>query len=160
MESQSQDSGTGRVKKPFNKKNWRDKKYNHGHKVEQWRDKHKIAVKMRYKRMLKKEQKKNPHNSQPEDAAKVSKGVASNSKPKSGFSKARDEFTKKELSKEKKKEEFMRKQKEKAEAVKKYKEKKSVRLKVLNSKTKRGQPVMAGRMELLLAKIQEQCQND
>ena len=29
--------------------------------------------------------------------------------------------------------------------------------KALRAVTKRGQPVMAGRMELLLAKIQEQC---
>ena len=29
--------------------------------------------------------------------------------------------------------------------------------KALRAKTKRGQPVLAGRMELLLAKIQEQC---
>ena len=147
------------MKKPFNKKIWRDKKYNHGHKVEQWREKHKVAVKMRYKRMLKKEQKKNP-DFKPENTAKPINNIYNVPKHKTAFSKARQQFNEKELKKEKKKEEFLRKQSEKEEAIKKYKEKKAARLKVLNSKTRRGQPVMAGRMELLLAKIQEQCQDD
>ena len=154
-----QNSSEGKAKKPFNKKNWRDKKYNHGHKVDQWREKHKLAVKMRYKRMLKKEQRKNP-DSNPETQKINSKHVPVKAKVKTGLSKAREQFSQKEINRKKKKEEFARKQAEKAEAIQKYKEKKNVRLKVLNSKTKRGQPVMAGRMELLLAKIQEQCQND
>merc|ERR1711915_519824 len=131
-------------------------KYNHGHKVDQWREKHKLAAKMKYKRMLKKEQRKNS-DSNPENVYINSKHVP---KAKTGLSKAREQFSQKEINRKKKKEEFVRKQAEKAEAIQKYKEKKNVRLKVLNSKTKRGQPVMAGRMELLLAKIQEQCQND
>ena len=154
-----QESAGGKVKKPFNKKIWRDKKYNHGHKVEQWREKHKVAVKMRYKRMLKKEQKKNP-DFKPGNITKPDKAISNVPKHKSAFSKARQQFNEKELNKKKKKEEFIKKQSEKEEAIKKYKEKKTARLKVLNSKTKRGQPVMAGRMELLLAKIQEQCQDD
>ena len=154
-----QEAAAGKVKKPFNKKIWRDKKYNHGHKVEQWREKHKVAVKMRYKRMLKKEQKKNP-DFKPESTTKPNTNISNVPKHKSAFSKARQQFHEKELNKKKKNEEFVRKQSEKEEAIKKYKEKKTARLKVLNSKTKRGQPVMAGRMELLLAKIQEQCQDD
>ena len=55
---------------------------------------------------------------------------------------------------------LLRKQEEKKAAVKKYKEKKAERLKILNAKTKRGQPKMGGRIELLLAKIEEQCKND
>ena len=154
-----QEYPAGKVKKPFNKKIWRDKKYNHGHKVEQWREKHKVAVKMRYKRMLKKEQKKNP-DFKPENTAKPNNNISNVPKHKTAFSKARQQFNEKELNKKKKKEEFVRKQSEKEEAIKKYKEKKAAKLKVLNSKTRRGQPVMAGRMELLLAKIQEQCQDD
>ena len=155
-----QEVAAGKVRKPFNKKIWRDKKYNHGHKVEQWREKHKVAVKMRYKRMLKKEQKKNP-DFKPENTGKPNhKNISNISQHKSAFSKARQQFNEKELNKKKKQEEFSRKQSEKEEAIKKYKEKKTAKLKVLNSKTRRGQPVMAGRMELLLAKIQEQCQDD
>ena len=118
---------------------------------------------MRYKRILKKEQKKNPDfkPDKPENTDKPNnKNISNVPKHKSAFSKARQQFNEKELNKKKKNEEFSRKQSEKEEAIKKYKEKKTARLKVLNSKTKRGQPVMAGRMELLLAKIQEQCQDD
>ena len=62
--------------------------------------------------------------------------------------------------KEQKKQEYLKRQGEKNEAIKKYKEKKAERFKILNAKTKRGQPKMAGRIELLLAKIEEQCKND
>ncbi len=51
-------------------------------------------------------------------------------------------------------EERRRKEQERQEAIKKYKQKKADKFKVLSKKTKRGQPVMAGRMELLLQKIQ------
>ena len=45
---------------------------------------------------------------------------------------------------------------EKQEAIKAYKKKKAERFKVLSKKTKRGQPIMAGRMEMLLEKIKAQ----
>lgn len=54
----------------------------------------------------------------------------------------------------KKKEEIKRKQLEKEEALKKYKEKRAETYKKLCKKTKKGQPVMKDRMELLLQKIQ------
>merc|ERR1719282_1645289 len=76
------------------------------------------------------------------------------------LSKAKDQYKKKMSQKELKKEEFIKNQKEKEEAMKKSKEKKAARLKVLNAKTKRGQPKMGGRIELLLAQIEEQCKND
>ncbi len=47
-----------------------------------------------------------------------------------------------------------RRHEERTEAINKYKERKAERYKVLSKKTKKGQPVMAGRMELLLQKIQ------
>eukprot|EP00092_Neocalanus_flemingeri_P096625 GFUD01123019.1.p1 GENE.GFUD01123019.1~~GFUD01123019.1.p1 ORF type:complete len:107 (+),score=34.94 GFUD01123019.1:33-323(+) len=63
-------------------------------------------------------------------------------------------------SKQKKQEEILNRQKEKEEAIKKYKEKKAVKMKALSAKTRRGQPVMAGRIEMLLEQIQEQCKDD
>merc|ERR1719153_111509 len=74
-----------------------------------------------------------------------------------GFNKAKRKFDEKLANKEKKQLEIQRRQKEKEEAIKKYKEKKAVKMKALTAKTKRGQPVMAGRIELLLEQIQEQC---
>ena len=44
---------------------------------------------------------------------------------------------------------------ERVEALKEYKRKKEEKFKVLSRKTKRGQPVMGARMEMLLEKIQQ-----
>ena len=147
--------GGEKVKKPFNKKVWRDKKYGHSHKVEQWKEKHKLAAKMKYKRLLRKEQRNNP-NLVPVADKKQQNGP----KDKKFVSKAHSQFNQKISQKRQKKEEFLKRQKEKEEAIKNYKEKKAARLKVLNAKTKRGQPKMGGRIELLLAQIEEQCKND
>ena len=144
-------------KKPFNKKIWRDKKYGHSHKVDQWKEKHKHAAKFKYKRLLKKEQKNNPNFVPVTDKKKFSKDKSSNN---FALNKAKNKYNDSVAKKQSKKEEFLRKQEEKNEAVKKYKEKKAARLKVLNAKNKRGQPKMGGRIELLLAKIEEQCKND
>merc|ERR1711862_219182 len=103
---------------------WSEKKYGHVHKVDQWKDKHKLAAKMKYKRLLKKEEKNNPNF--------VSVNKENNP-------------SREKNKKQQKEEEFLRKQEEKKEAVKKYKEKKAERLKILNAKTKRGQPKMGGR---------------
>ena len=147
-------------KRPFNKKAWRDKKYGHSHKVDEWKKEHRFAAKMKYKRMLKKEQKNNP-NFVPtiKDNNASDHNIKADSR-KTAFSKAKEKFNEKVAQKQQKQEEFLRRQEEKNEAVKKYKEKKAARLKVLNAKTKRGQPKMGGRIELLLAKIEEQCAND
>lgn len=52
-------------------------------------------------------------------------------------------------------EEIIRKKEERNKALKKYKEKKIHAFKALSKKTKKGQPVMKGRIEMLLEKIQE-----
>ena len=159
MEADGSSSKNSKVKKPFNKKVWRDKKYGHSHKVDQWKEKHKIAAKMKLKRVMKKEQKDNP-NFVPLQQKKFSHLNGDHKLKPNSLSKAKDQFKKKMSQKELKKEEFIKNQKEKEEAMKKYKEKKAARLKVLNAKTKRGQPKMGGRIELLLAQIEEQCKND
>ena len=142
-------------KKPFNKQRWREKKYGHSHKVEKWKENHKNAAKMKYQRLLKKEQKNNPN------FVYVKKDQNKHSTdPRSSKLNEKDIYNQKVSSKELKKQEFLKKQQEKSEAIKKYKEKKIERFKVLNSKTKKGQPRMGGRIELLLAKIEEQCKND
>lgn len=52
-------------------------------------------------------------------------------------------------------EENARAKAEREEALKKYQEKKIHTFKVLSQKTKKGQPVMKGRLEMLLEKIQQ-----
>ena len=61
----------------------------------------------------------------------------------------------KQAEKKQKEEEKKRRFLERAEALKAYKEKKAERFKTLSKKTRRGQPVMAGRMEMLLEKIKQ-----
>jgi len=155
-----------KTKKPFNKAEWRAKKYGHGHKVDQWRDKHKMSMARSYHKMLKKEEKKalhlkggtskNPNLEPIGDKRSFGTDMKAHTS-KSGFSRAKNKFEEKIAQREKKKEEFIQRQKEKEEAIKKYKEKKAMKMKVLKAKTKRGQPVMAGRMELLLAQIEKSC---
>merc|ERR1739842_238570 len=160
----------GQSKKPFDKVAWRRKKYSHGHKVDQWREKQKMSMARTYHKMLKKDEKKslymkgggqsgNP-NLQPigEKKSLVDKKEIF-AKHKSGFSKAKRKYEEKIIAKQKRKEEFSKRQEEKEEAIRKYKEKKALKMKALTAKTKRGQPVMAGRMELLLEQIQQQCRD-
>ncbi|GFT64482.1 hypothetical protein NPIL_210081 [Nephila pilipes] len=52
------------------------------------------------------------------------------------------------------------KRKEREEAITRYKEKKLENFKKLSQRTKRGQPVMKGRLEILLEKIKKTVNND
>lgn len=56
--------------------------------------------------------------------------------------------------------EVQQRKEEKAKAFQQFKAKKTERNKVITHKTKRGQPVMKGRMEMMLSKIQAQVAND
>merc|ERR1712210_52861 len=145
----------------FDKAKYREKKYSHVKKLNDWKKNHKIDAERKYKKMLRKEEKKNQFlaKSNPNMQPLGQKSVHSKTenKQKSGLNKAKKTFEEKVAAKRKAEEEAEKKQKEKEEAVKRYKEKKAQKSKALRAVTKRGQPVMAGRMELLLAKIQEQC---
>ena len=74
---------------------------------------------------------------------------------KKSFRQAKEEFEKRKKNAEKKEKAEQRKQKyvERQEAIKEYKTKKAERYKILSKKTSKGQPLMAGRMEMLLEKI-------
>ena len=202
----------GKEKLPFvfDKAKYREKKYSHVKKLNDWKKNHKIEAERKYKKMLRKEEKKNQFlaksnpNMQPlgQKSANIN---GTENRQLSGLKKAKKTFEDKVAAKKKAEEEAEKRRKEKEEAVKKYKEKKVMLLlqeiwlepkvglhvwcvkstdmkltfllvhsqkflsdniithlqaqksKALRAVTKRGQPVMAGRMELLLAKIQEQC---
>lgn len=70
------------------------------------------------------------------------------------FFKAKREYQRKQEEKKKRIEEAIRVKAERAEALRNYKEKKMRNFKVLSKKTRKGQPVMKGRIEMLLEKIQ------
>ena len=155
----------GKEQKPFvfDKAKYRQKKYSHAHKLGDWKKNHKLEAGRKYKKLLRKEEKKTLYNEK-KNANMEPIGVKPvkkpESEPMSGMSKAKKVYEEKVKSKQNMEDERKKKQLEKEEAVKRYKEKKAVKTKALRAVTKKGQPVMAGRMELLLAKIQEQCKDD
>lgn len=71
------------------------------------------------------------------------------------FHKAKQEYRRKVDEKKKRIEEAARIKAEREEALKNYKQKKIRNFKVLSKKTKKGQPVMKGRIEMLLERIQQ-----
>lgn len=74
---------------------------------------------------------------------------------KKSFRQTKEDFERRKKQAEKKQKEEERKQKflERKEAMEQYKAKKNERYKVLSKKTKKGQPLMSGRIEMLLEKI-------
>lgn len=72
------------------------------------------------------------------------------------FHKARQEFLDKRNEQWRQEEEAFRVKAEREEALKKYKEKRMQTYKQLSRKTRKGQPVMNVRLEMLLEKIQQQ----
>lgn len=69
---------------------------------------------------------------------------------------AKLEYKKKVAEREQKKQEAIRRKEEMEVARKKYKEKKLHRYKKLSKKNNRGQPLMSGRIELMLEKLMEE----
>lgn len=82
-------------------------------------------------------------------------GEKKDKKPSFKVTKLEFERRKKKAEKMEKAAEKKRQHEERVEALKTYKTKKEEKFKVLSRKTKRGQPVMAARMEMLLEKIQQ-----
>lgn len=174
-------------KKPFDKKKYRLQKYSKKYQLQQWEDKRKKAVLHSYYKTLKEDQ-FSPRNKIHEDSANKTDAVEENEKngindekildidksnePEDAhpniskgqrtkpFRKAHQEFQRIKEEKEKKKEQLLKKKMEKEEALQKYKQKKVEKFKKLNKKTKKGQPIMKDRMEMLLEKIQNSIEQD
>lgn len=70
------------------------------------------------------------------------------------------EHQKREIEKQKRQEDFKHKKEEKAKKFNEFRKRKMERNKILGQKTQRGQPVMKGRMEMLLNKIQYQMSKE
>lgn len=71
------------------------------------------------------------------------------------FQRAKALYKKKIEEKMQRQEETLNKRKEAEEAKKKYKERRLYRFKKLNQKTKKGQPLMRGKIELMLESLQQ-----
>lgn len=154
-------------KKPFDKKQWRLKKYSKKYKLEEWESNRKRIIERRYNRELKKqpsfdvqkiykeaeEEENEETNEEEEMQTDTNKGRKKRMNYKEMIEKIKQD-------KEKAREEAIKKKQEKKEKLEQYKRKKAEKNRILSKRTKRGQPIMKGRLELLLQQIQETCANN
>ncbi|XP_033326937.1 uncharacterized protein LOC117220774 [Megalopta genalis] len=144
------------ARKPFDKKKYRAQKYSNKYKINQWEERRKKAILRNYYKDLDKSQRQDPKFS-----LKTANQNEDNQPTKkvSAFYKAKQEYLRKKDEKRKRIEEIVRTKAERQEALNKYKQKRTQTYKKLSKKTKKGQPVMKDRLEMLLEKIQNQVSN-
>jgi len=155
-------------KKPFDKKKWRENKYSHKAKVGKWNDKRNQSIQNKYFRMLKKSGNGADSNltplGTPKAKSKAAAGGGEGQKGEEGpikkgsFKQSKLEFERRQKKAEKMEKAAVKKRQheERVEAIKEYKKRKEDKFKnVLSRKTKKGQPVMAVRMDMLLEKIKQ-----
>ncbi|XP_076766966.1 uncharacterized protein LOC143433512 [Xylocopa sonorina] len=149
----TENMGAGR--KLFNKKNYRIQKYSNKYKINQWEERRKKAILRNFYKELDKDQNQNlqkpsvfKNNEQNENVKQPKKTSA--------FHKAKQEFLNKKDEKKRQMEQVSRMKAKREEAVEKYKKERMQAYKKLSKKTKKGQPVMKDRIEILLEKIERQ----
>lgn len=156
-------------KKPFDKKLFRLKKYSKKYKLDQWEEKRKKTLLREYHKSLKdenepkldvakiyeEEEEEETANTQLHENNEDKLETEGKSKKKKPFLKPHERFQKMKEEKEKKKEEMMQKKAERDKAIKKAKKERFERNKKLSQKTRKGQPIMRYRMEMLLEKIEQ-----
>lgn len=161
------------TKKPFDKKNWRFKRYNKKFKIEQWKEVRKTRMLRQYDKTLKKnkpvainfeEESEDPEENAIQGTEQTGKLRNNSDTVKnleesdvvqiSAFSKRKKAYQGDE-EKEDKQIEYLKRKAAKEAAAKEYKRKKLEKYKKLNQKTRKGQPVMKGRIEVLLEEIEK-----
>ena len=90
--------------------------------------------------------------------ANIPKNSASKGKKTSAFHRAQQRLEEQKKLKNEAEMAFQKKREEREAKLKAYKEKKDKRSNVIKAKNKKGQPLMGGRIELLLEKIQSSMQ--
>ena len=138
-----------------------------------WQDRHKASMMHKYKKVLKKEtggidvaklynETSSNTNNQGKSLAdkddNVPKTSASKGKKTSAFHRAQQRLEEQKRLKNEAEMTFQKKREEREAKLKAYKEKKDKRSNVIKAKNKKGQPLMGGRIELLLEKIQNSMQ--
>ena len=121
--------------------------------VDQWKQRRNQGIQNKYFRMLKKQRGKDDANKTPLGSKKTTEN---NSRSKS-FKETKLDFErrKKKAEKMEKAAERKRQFEERKQALIDYKKRKLEKIKILSKKTKKGQPNMGARMEMLLHKIKE-----
>ncbi|XP_071452641.1 thyroid transcription factor 1-associated protein 26 homolog [Hetaerina americana] len=144
-------------KKPFDKKKWRERTYSKKFKIQQWEERRKKGIIREYLKELKKSKLETSSLHTDNQRITSSAGESSGKRKPSAYQFAQQEYERKKQEKQQRREEAIRRKAEKQEALEKYKQKKMERYKKLSKKTKKGQPVMKDRIEMLLEKIQSEC---
>lgn len=165
-----------KFKKPFDKKKWRIQKYSKKYKLEQWENERKKTVLQEYYKQIKDEPKydvqkiyeqygeeDDNENNLNKDLQESRNEVQHESKVQLGsskqklkrFKKAGEQFQRLKEDAIKRNEEMANEKLKREEAKNQYKAQKLDKLKKLNKKTKKGQPIMKYRMEMLLEQIQK-----
>lgn len=176
----SEKEGTSK-KKPFDKKKYRLKKYSKKYKIDQWEQKRKRTVLNEYYKQIKDDkttsdvqkiyeqydseenegsssvQEKNDNENNLNEDLSMKKRRGTNRKKV--FKKSHEEFQQVREENARRKEEIEKKEAERAEIIKQQKLKRFERNKLLNKKTRKGQPIMKHRMEMLLEQIQHSLES-
>ncbi|XP_034937634.1 rRNA-processing protein FYV7 [Chelonus insularis] len=135
----------GKVKKPFDKKAFREKMYSKNHKILQWENQRRKQILQELGQEVSLHQRNKRKD--------LNESVAVNDNKQFKFKKSARAVAKRE-EKLNRYNEMRKKQEEKAQALEKYKQKRTEKYKKLSRKTKKGQPIMKDRIEMLLQQIQ------
>lgn len=171
--------GTEKVKKPFDKKTYRLKKYSKKYKLDQFEEQRKKKLLRNYYKEVQNEQTNGTYKAKVFDEEDTTDGQGTvgrfvkhpdliekesselnalgfkHKEKKDPLAKAKERFNKIKQDKIEKQKEIEKAKEERMQKLQEYKKKKQERFKKLSKKTKKGQPVMTGRLELLLEKIQK-----
>lgn len=162
------------AKKPFNKKKWRLQRYSKKYKLQQWEEKKKKVVLREYYKIKKDDapvnfdvqkiyeeadrvdeiENENNLNCEVTDYTPNVDQQGPPPKMKKYHRNPYDEYQYSKEEKRKRREEIRKRKEERDKALQKYKEEKTQKFKKLNKKTKKGQPVMKYRMQMLLEQIE------
>ncbi|XP_011631059.1 thyroid transcription factor 1-associated protein 26 homolog [Pogonomyrmex barbatus] len=143
--------------KKFDKKKYRLQKYSNKYKIKQWEERRKKAVLRGFYKELEKDQQNSTQTLLNSSSTSKNVNETTDKFKKKGYAffKAKQEYRRKQEEKKKRIEDAARMKAEREEAMKNYREKKMRNFKILSKRTKKGQPVMKGRIEMLLEKIQQ-----
>ncbi|CAI6351819.1 unnamed protein product [Macrosiphum euphorbiae] len=139
-----------KTKKPFDKKKWRTKKYSNKQKLQDWDERRKKAVIRDYYKELNKSGTERPLNTLNDEDTNLTK----QQKRPNPHKEAQERYNQIQEEKKARRFEASKKKEEIRLALEEYKQKKKLKNKKLGKKTRKGQPVMKERLELLLEKIQ------
>ncbi|XP_014245625.1 rRNA-processing protein FYV7-like [Cimex lectularius] len=149
MTSKLKKTSEDEPKRKFDKKKWREIKYSKAARVKQWEEKRRKVMKHKLNKQLRKEGFTQKDLSQSSNQEKGR--FKENHKQKVTLQQT---LAEKKKQREQEEQDRLKRKKEQQEALQQYKIKKLERVKKLSRKTRKGQPLMNPRIELLYKQLQ------